>query len=113
MFEDLRCELNRDAWLGLARCEIQLAHYAGGGAAYARHLDAFRGAAGRRVTAIAYLNAKWVAADGGELRIHDCPVVDVAPLLGRLLVFMSATIEHEVLPTWAPRLAVTAWFYGP
>jgi SM-20-related protein len=112
MFEALRCELNHDAWLGLTRFELQLAYYAGGGAAYARHRDALTGAAGRRLTAIAYLNPHWTTAHGGELRLHCEPSVDVAPILGRLVVFMSARLEHEVLPSWAPRLAATAWYYG-
>jgi SM-20-related protein len=28
------------------------------------------------------------------------------------VVFLSERVEHEVLPTFAPRLAVTGWFYG-
>jgi SM-20-related protein len=46
------------------------------------------------------------------LRLHGDAAVDVAPVLGRLVVFLSAKVEHEVLPTWAPRLAVTAWYYA-
>jgi SM-20-related protein len=40
----------------------------------------------------------------------DVASVDVAPLLDRLLVFLSERVEHEVLPMRAPRWAVTAWF---
>jgi len=36
----------------------------------------------------------------------------VEPTLDRLVVFLSERIEHEVLPSQAPRLALTAWFYG-
>lgn len=116
MFENLRCEINRDAWLGLARFELQLAHYAGGGAEYVRHRDAFEGTESRRLTAIAYLNPAWRRADGGELRLYPAlanePATDLAPLLGRVVVFLSAKVEHAVLPTWASRLAATAWYYG-
>ncbi len=112
MFETLRCELNRDVWLGLTRFDLQLGYYAGDGACYVRHRDALAGAVGRRLTAIAYLNPGWKPADGGQLRLHAEPAVDLAPLFGRLVVFLSAKVEHEVLPTWAPRLAVTAWYYG-
>ena len=113
MFEALRGEMNRDAWLGLTRFDLQLAHYPGNGAAYARHRDALAGKPGRRLTAIAYLNAGWTVPDGGALRLHVDPVVDIAPLLGRLVVFLSNQVEHEVMPTWASRLAITAWYYGP
>lgn len=111
MFEALRCELNAEAWLGLRRFELQLACYPGGGTGYQRHFDAFAGRESRRVTAIVYLNPAWTIADGGQLRLHGDPAIDLAPLLGRLVVFRSATLEHEVLPTWAPRLAITAWYY--
>jgi len=110
MFEALRCEVNRDTWLGLRAFELQLAHYAGRGEGYARHRDAFPGAENRRLTAIAYLNPDWDEADGGELRLHGSPSVDVAPRLGRLVVFLSERVEHEVLPNRASRLAVTAWY---
>jgi SM-20-related protein len=29
-----------------------------------------------------------------------------------LIAFLATRVEHEVLPAHAPRLAVTAWFYG-
>ena len=37
-------------------------------------------------------------------------VVDVAPVAGRLVLFLSGAVEHAVLPTKAERVAVTAWF---
>jgi SM-20-related protein len=115
-FEALREHLNRTAYLGLARFDVQLARYENG-AAYARHRDAFGGSSGisnRRVTAIVYLNEAWRPEHGGQLRLHVEPaVVDVEPLLDRLVVFLSEQVEHEVLPVHAPRLAATAWFYGP
>ncbi len=109
----LRDALNREAYLGLDRMELQLARYAGGGARYRRHRDAFPGRGSRRVTAIYYANPAWRPEDGGALRLHleDGPV-DVAPILDRLVVFLSERLEHEVRPTFAPRLAVTAWLYG-
>ena len=112
LFETLRCELNHDAWLGLMRFDVQLAHYAGNGEAYVRHRDAFDGAESRRITAILYLNPAWKWSDGGQLRLHATPMIDVAPMLGRLVVFRSARVEHEVLQSFAPRFAVTAWYYG-
>lgn len=112
-FEALRAALNRDAYLGLERFEVQLARYPGGGARYRRHRDAFPGRSNRRATAIYYVNPAWRPADGGLLRLYgpDGPR-DVEPILDRLVLFLSERVEHEVLPTAAPRMAVSAWFYG-
>jgi SM-20-related protein len=114
-FSSLRDALNREAYLGLDRMEIQVARYPGGGAAYSRHRDAFPAPPGgrpnRRVTAIYYANPGWRPEDGGALRLHVAErSIDVAPVLDRLLVFLSERVEHEVLPARAPRRAVTAWF---
>jgi SM-20-related protein len=110
-FEAIRSALNRGAYLGLRRFEVQLARYGGGAAVYARHRDAFAGANERVATAIYYLNPSWSTADGGALRLHlaEGPV-DVAPLLDRLVLFLSERVEHEVLPVHHPRLAITAWY---
>ena len=110
-FEALRVELNQSAWLGLTRFDLQLAHYAPGGH-YARHLDALKGHSNRRVTAIAYLNPTWKSADGGQLRLFCSPPVELDPQLGRLVIFLSEKLEHEVLPSAAHRFAATAWYYG-
>jgi SM-20-related protein len=112
-FEALRAALNRDAYLGLERVEVQLARYPGGGARYQRHRDAFPGRSNRRVTAIYYVNPAWQPADGGLLRLYGLDGRrDVEPILDRLVLFLSERVEHEVLPTATPRMAVSAWFYG-
>ena len=36
-------------------------------------------------------------------------VVDVAPLAGRLVLFLSGAVEHAVLPNFSQRVALTAW----
>ena len=115
VFVALRDSLNREAYLGLGRMEVQAARYPGGGSAYRRHRDAFPALPGgrpnRRVTAIYYVNPGWRPEDGGALRLHlDAGTIDVAPVLDRLLVFLSEQVEHEVLPARLPRRAVTAWF---
>jgi SM-20-related protein len=115
VFVSLRDDLNRMAYLGLDRIEIQVARYPGGGARYDRHRDAFRtlpgGRPNRRVTAIYYANPGWRPEAGGVLRLHlEGGAHDVAPLLDRLLVFLSERVDHEVLPARVPRRAVTAWF---
>jgi SM-20-related protein len=112
-FDALREAINREAYLGLARAEVQLARYPGDGARYRRHRDAFPGRSNRRVTALYYLNSAWRPEDGGLLRCHlDGGPLDVEPVADRLVCFLSERVEHEVLPVFAPRLAVTAWFYG-
>ena len=44
----------------------------------------------------------WVEVDG-EM------VLDVAPMAGRLVVFLSGAVEHAVQPCKFDRVAVTAW----
>ena len=50
-------------------------------------------------------------ADGGALRLHlPDGAVDVPPRGGTLVLFLSAEIEHEVLPTTRERLSIAGWF---
>jgi SM-20-related protein len=111
-FVEVRTELNAAAWMGLAKFTIQLAVFDPGGH-YQPHRDALRGDTARRVTAILYLNRSWRAADGGCLRVHtsDEPR-DIEPRGGRLVVFLSDRVLHEVLPGRVTRHAATAWFRG-
>ena len=112
--DNIRLVLNRVAYLGLVRYEMQLARYALGSPGYSRHFDAFKdGQSNRRVTAIYYLNPDWECEHGGRLGLFlPGGQIDVDPLHDRLLVFMADEIEHAVLPVQAPRLALTAWFYA-
>lgn len=114
-FQLLGEAVSAGAYLGLGRFDLQLACYLGGGAHYARHRDAFPGKSNRRLTAIWYANAGWRPEHGGVLRLFPEDTgapVDVAPVLDRLVVFLSERLEHEVMPVHATRLALTAWFYG-
>ena len=112
-FVQLGGALSAGAYLGLGRFDLQLAHYPGGGAHYQRHRDAFPGQSNRRVTAIYYANPDWRPEHGGKLRLYlDSGTLEVEPTLDRLVVFRSEQLDHEVLPAHAPRLALTAWFYG-
>jgi hypothetical protein len=36
--------------------------------------------------------------------------IDVEPIAGRCLVFLSGAMDHEVRPSFADRVAVTSWF---
>lgn len=51
------------------------------------------------------------AGDRGNGQRQD--FLDIAPLAGRAVVFLSGAIEHEVLPVTGtlPRAALTTWFH--
>ena len=74
--------------------------------------------AARQLTAILYLqhpDAFSVASnEGGELVLHLQKPVAIAPVCGRLILFDSRKVVHEVLPhsSAAPRMALTCWIGG-
>lgn len=106
--------LNRRCFLGLKSFEGHFARYPIG-SFYKRHLDQFHAVPHRIVTIILYLNDSWTEADGGQLRMYfpqedgSERVEDVLPLGGRLVVFLSEEIPHEVLPTQKERISITGW----
>ena len=75
----------------------------------------------REVTAIIYGNADWDESHGGALRCHvgaddddesgetAAHVRDVAPRAGRLVLFKSRELLHEVLPSYGRRVAISLW----
>lgn len=126
----LRSDLDGPLGLRSVKASVMLARYPGQGARYARHTDALpqhlreSGKPCRRLTAVYYLNSVWEADDGGCLRVHmrasekinagdvdQKKWVDVEPQRDRLVLFCSETLEHEVLPAYAERFAVTMWLY--
>lgn len=111
LMDELRLALNAGLYLGLADYESHFALYPPG-AFYQRHLDRFRDDDRRAVSAVLYLNQDWRPEQGGALRMHldeDSPL-DILPLGGRLVVFLSAELPHEVLPATHERLSLTGWF---
>ncbi|HEX3949132.1 MAG TPA: 2OG-Fe(II) oxygenase [Steroidobacteraceae bacterium] len=111
--EDLRLQFNRDLFLGLFELELHYAKYPPG-AAYARHVDQPRGSARRQLSLVLYLNPDWQHSDGGALRIYGAAdrYVDVEPLGGRLVCFLTPGREHEVLPPRRERHSISGWFRG-
>jgi len=111
--EDLQGFLNRHLFLGLASFESHFAHYAPGDS-YKKHCDAFRGAAGRVLSLVVYLNADWRAEDAGELVIYcDAPAKEalkVNPGFGTVVVFLSEDFPHEVLPARRDRFSIAGWY---
>lgn len=110
-FRRLGPELNRRLFLGLVDYEAHLAVYPAG-AAYHRHRDHFLGSESRVVTTTLYLNEEWEASDGGEIRLFvpDAAPVEILPVGGTLVVFLSQDFEHEVLPARRERWSWTGWF---
>jgi SM-20-related protein len=112
--ELLRQAINQTLFLGLFEFEGHLAWYPPS-AFYKKHVDQFRGAEHRIVTAVLYLNDDWQAADGGALRLHlphnETPMLqDILPAGGTLATFITQAMYHEVLPATRDRLSITGWF---
>lgn len=113
-FEELRLALNRALALGLFGLELHFARYRPG-SYYARHLDQLTGSTSRVLSLALYLNNGWRAEEGGALRLHlpagsAAPHREFLPQAGRLVLFLSAQFEHEVLPATRERLSITGWF---
>jgi len=113
-FELMRNGLNRRLFLGLKRFESHYATYHPGDF-YRRHVDSFHGRASRIVSVVLYLNDNWLETDGGALQVFNrenqqevCGAV--IPELGRMAVFMSEEIPHEVLPANRTRYSIACWF---
>jgi hypothetical protein len=115
--------------LSASSFNAKLAVTSPGGSVYPLHIDNPQGLSAadtRKLTCILYLNPFYQHGDGGELRIFSGSgtnknlVVrkDISPDGGRMVLFWSDEIPHEVLPT-APnaersdemrdRYALTVW----
>jgi SM-20-related protein len=111
--EELRLELNREAFLGLFDLELQYAWYPPG-AGYSRHVDQPQGTTQRLVSMVLYLNVDWEPVAGGALRIYDAAeqMRDIEPIAGRLICFLTPGREHAVLPATRDRFSISGWFRG-
>ena len=69
----------------------------------------------RMFTVILYCNPKWEASWGGELCVFldgkDGSPRRVAPIGGRMVVFKSRDVWHEVLESNTERFAITLWVW--
>lgn len=105
--------LNRRLFLGLFSFESHFSHY-GPGDYYKRHYDAFRGEANRVLSLVVYFNSGWTPADGGNLVLyrddHDKTGINVVPLMGTLVAFLSEEFPHEVLAANRDRYSIAGWF---
>lgn len=110
--DELRVQLNRELFLGLAELEAQYAHYPAG-AFYKTHVDRHRDSNARVVSAVFYLNPDWPADAGGELVMYGPDGAErfrQAPTGGTLLLFRSEDMPHEVLPATRERWSIAGWF---
>ncbi|CAE8697193.1 unnamed protein product, partial [Polarella glacialis] len=70
----------------------------------------------RRITAIVYCNSDWQTTNGGELRLWPqgrlgaaTQPLDITPMGGKCVLFLSGCVPHQVMPTSRDRIAVTMW----
>lgn len=106
--------LNRTCFMGIANKEFHYAIYPEG-TFYKRHLDTFQNDSRRKLSMVCYLNTEdWQPEYGGELSIY----IDengtereekIYPLQGRMVIFESRVLEHEVKPVKKERLSITGW----
>ncbi len=109
--EKLKEEINRQLFLGLWSLDGHYSRYPRNGF-YHRHLDRFNSNDQRTISMVLYFNEKWISEDGGALRLHSAPlgIVDVNPIAGRLVCFLSSTMLHEVMVTNQVRLSFAGWW---
>ncbi|VXB41958.1 Oxidoreductase [Flavobacterium sp. 9AF] len=102
--------LNRTCFLGIQEREFHYALYPIG-TFYKRHLDTFQNDDSRKLSIVCYLNEEdWTEDFGGELAIYkENETINVFPLKGRMVVFESQILEHEVKPVRRERLSITGW----
>merc|ERR1719401_2123820 len=133
MMSELREMLQKELRIRLLESmELQYLHYPGPSSSganiekagfYRRHFDHtgdedkdYR----RKISLLLYLNEDgWRAEDGGILRAYlpkhksgDARnnIQDILPEGGKLVLFDSTSVEHEVLPTCKERWALVGWF---
>lgn len=106
--------LNKTCFLGILQKEFHYALYPEG-TFYKRHLDTFQNDDRRKLSLVCYLNDEdWKQENGGELVIYkDENGVEVPqaiyPFPGRVVIFESQLLEHEVKPVKINRLSITGW----
>ncbi|MDT0691317.1 2OG-Fe(II) oxygenase [Salegentibacter sp. F188] len=106
--------LNKTCFLGILTKEFHYALYPEE-TFYKRHLDTFQNDGRRKLSMVCYLNQEdWRPENGGELVIYkDENGVETSksifPFPGRMVIFESQVLEHEVKPVKQERLSITGW----
>lgn len=106
--------LNKTCFLGILHKEFHYALYPEG-TFYKRHLDTFQNDDRRKLSFVCYLNEDgWLPENGGELVLYldengqETEKV-IYPFPGRVVIFESQMLEHEVKPVKTERLSITGW----
>lgn len=109
--DQLKDILNYNFYLSLASYEFHLAHYPAG-SFYKKHLDQFDQRNNRMITFLLYMNEDYQTQDAGQLKIYlnNGKTTLVEPIANRAVIFKSAELYHEVLPTNKGRNSLTGWF---
>lgn len=106
--------LNRTCFLGILHKEFHYALYPKG-TFYKRHIDTFQNDDRRKLSFVCYLNEDgWLPENGGELALYlndngKQTEKIIYPFPGRVVIFESQIIEHEVRPVHKERLSITGW----
>lgn|SRR5690606_36900337 len=106
--------LNRTCFLGILQKEFHYALYPEG-TFYKRHIDTFQNDDRRKLSFVCYLNEDgWLPENGGELVLYlnengEETEKIIYPFPGRVVIFESQIIEHEVRPVKKERLSITGW----
>ncbi|MCX7551207.1 2OG-Fe(II) oxygenase [Xanthomarina sp. F2636L] len=106
--------LNKTCFLGILHKEFHYALYPKG-TYYKRHIDTFQNDDRRKLSIVCYLNEDgWLPENGGELVLYldenekETEKV-IYPFPGRVVIFESQIIEHEVKPVNTERMSITGW----
>ena len=106
--------LNRTCFLGILHKEFHYALYPKG-TYYKRHIDTFQNDDRRKLSIVCYLNEDgWLPENGGELILYlneNGEEIEkiIYPFPGRVVIFESQNIAHEVKPVNKERLSITGW----
>ena len=79
---------------------------------YKRHVDQFKNEKGRKYSIVLYLNEDWKKEDGGLLSLYPKAgeQINISPLGGRMVLFRSDEMEHEVYPSFTrERNSIAGW----
>lgn len=111
---DLIAYLNKTCFMGILHKEFHYAIYPKN-TFYKRHIDTFQNDDRRKLSFVCYLNEDgWLPENGGELVLYlneNGEEVEkiIYPFPGRVVIFESQIIEHEVKPVNTQRLSITGW----
>jgi SM-20-related protein len=106
--------LNRTCYMGINETEFHYAVYPEG-TFYKRHLDTFQNDSRRKLSLVCYLNDEdWQPEFGGQLTLYLNSKgveesLDIYPVQGRMVIFESQVLEHEVKPVKKERHSITGW----